>query len=87
MCSMNLHKMVWWKLSLTESKDAAENQRKIAGGERSFREAISDLPIVGSSEVEDKAYSAVCAFEVQQLTYSFSCYDTCKERCLECKGF
>ena len=34
----------------------------------------------------DKAYRVIRAFEVEQLTYSFSRCDICKERSLECKG-
>ena len=66
------------------------NQRKIAGEERRLRETIGDLPPpptpppMGSSEVEDKAYPAICEFEVDQLTCSFSCCDICQERHLEC---
>lgn len=70
-------------------KIRCRNQRRIAGEERRLRKAIGDLPFpshVGSSEVQDKAYCAICAFEVEQLTYSFSCCDICKERRLECKG-
>lgn len=47
------------------------NQRKIAGEERRLREAIGDLPPpppTGLSEVEDKAYFAIRAFQVEQLT-------------------
>ena len=47
------------------------NQRKIAGEERRLREAIGDLPPpppTRLSEVEDKAYCAIRAFQVEQLT-------------------
>ena len=49
---------------------------------------VGDLPSpppAGSSELEDKAYCAIRAFDVKQMTYTFSCED-CKERRLECKG-
>lgn len=71
-------------------KRCHRNQRNIVGEERRLREAIGYLPPpppMGLSEVEDKAYCAIHAFEVEQLTYSFSCCDICKERRLECKGF
>lgn len=47
------------------------NQRKITGEERRLREAIGDLPPpppTGLSEVEDKAYCVIRAFQVEQLT-------------------
>ena len=71
------------------TKRQRRNQRRITNEERRLRDAVGDLPPpppAGSSEVEDKAYCAIRAFEVEQMTYTFSCCEVCKERRLECKG-
>ncbi|CAH3027171.1 unnamed protein product, partial [Porites evermanni] len=50
------------------------NQRRISEQEKRLREAVRDLPPpppAGSSQQEDNAYSAVRAFEVEQMTYAF----------------
>ena len=65
------------------------NQRRVSHEEGRLREVVGDLPpppLAGSSQVEDNAYSAIRAFEVEQMTYTFSCCEVCKERRLECKG-
>ena len=36
-------------------------------------------------QAQDKAYSAIRVFEVEQMTYAFSFCEVCKERRLECK--
>ena len=54
-----------------------------------MREAVGDLPPpppAGSSQQEDNAYSAIRSFEVEQMTYTFTFCEVCKERRLECKG-
>ena len=43
-------------------------------------------PLAGSSQIEDNAYCAIRAFEIEQMTYMFSSCEVCKERRLECKG-
>ena len=71
------------------TKRQRRNQRRITNEERRLRDAVGDLPPpppAGSSEVENKAYCAIRAFEVEQMTYTFSCCEVCKERRLECKG-
>ena len=35
---------------------------------------------------QDKAYSAIRVFEVEQMTYAFSFYEVCKESRLEYNG-
>ena len=52
-------------------------------------EVVGDLPPpppAGSSQQEDNAYSAIRSFEVEQMTYTFTFCEVCKERRLECKG-
>ena len=70
-------------------KRKRRNQRQISEQEKRLREVVGDLPPpppAGSSQQEDKAYSAICAFEVEQMTYALSFCEVCKERRLECKG-
>ena len=65
------------------------NQRRITNEEKRLREVVGDLPPpppAGSSDLEDNAYCAIRAFEVEQMTYKFSCCEVCKERRLECQG-
>ena len=77
-----------------ESEDAKrkrhrQNQRRVTDEEKRLCEVVGDLPPpppAGSSQVEDNAYCAIRAFEVEQMTYKFSCCEVCKERQLECKG-
>ena len=70
-------------------KRQRRNQRRVTDEERRLREVVGDLPPpppAGSSQLEDNAYCAIRAFEVEQMTYKFSCCEVCKERRLECKG-
>ena len=70
-------------------KRKRRNQRRVSDEEKRLREVVGDLPPpppAGSSQVEDNAYCAIRAFEVEQMTYIFSCCEVCKERRLECKG-
>ena len=70
-------------------KRQGRNQRRISEQEKRLREVVGDLPQPppgGSSQKEDSAYSAIRAFEVEQMTYAFSFCEVCKERRLECKG-
>ena len=70
-------------------KRQRRNQRRVTGEERRLREVVGDLPPpppAGSSQLEDNAYCAIRAFEVDQMTYKFSCCEVCKERRLQCKG-
>jgi len=61
-----------------ESEDARrkrqrQNQRRVADEERRLCEVVGDLPpppSAGSSQVEDNAYYAICAFELEQMTYN-----------------
>ena len=49
------------------------NQRRVSHEEGRLREVVGDLPpppLAGSSQVEDNAYSAIRAFEVEQMTYT-----------------
>ena len=65
------------------------NQRRITNEEKRLREVVGDLPPpppAGSSDLEDNAYCAIRAFEVEQMTYKFSCCEVCKEQRLECQG-
>ena len=65
-----------------------QNQRRVSHEEVRLC-VVGDLPpptLAGSSQVEDNAYSAIREFEVEQMTYTFSCCEVCKERRLECKG-
>ena len=71
------------------AKRQRRNQRKVTNEEKRLREVVGDLPpppLVGSSDVEDNAYLAIRAFEVEQMTYKLSCCEVCNERRLECKG-
>ena len=55
-------------------KRQRRNQRRISEQEKRLREAVGDLPPpppAGSSQQEDNAYSAIRAFEVEQMTYAF----------------
>ncbi|KXJ07415.1 hypothetical protein AC249_AIPGENE3712, partial [Exaiptasia diaphana] len=64
------------------------NQRWILQGERRLLEVINDLPPPpppGSSQHEDECYAAIRAFEVEQMTYEFSCCNICRERRLQVK--
>jgi len=70
-------------------KRERRNQRKVADEERRLREVVGDLPPpppAGSSQLEDNAYFAIRQFEVEQMTYMFSCCEVCNERRLEGKG-
>ena len=65
------------------------NQRRVSDEEKRLREVVGDLPPpppAGSSQVEDNAYCAIRSFEVEQMTYKFSCCEVCKERRLERKA-
>ena len=45
------------------------------------RRVIGDLPPpppAGLSQQGDKAYSAICAFEVEQMTYALGFCEVCK---------
>ncbi|KAL9956688.1 hypothetical protein ACROYT_G038207 [Oculina patagonica] len=70
-------------------KRQRRNQRRVSDEERRLREVVGDLPPpppAGSSQLEDNAYVAIRAFEVEQMTYKFSCCEICQERRLEGKG-
>ena len=70
-------------------KRQRRNQRRVADEEKRLRDVVGDLPPpppAGSSHLEDNAYSAIRAFEVEQMTYKFNCCEVCKERRLEGKG-
>ncbi|KAL9962439.1 hypothetical protein ACROYT_G031543 [Oculina patagonica] len=70
-------------------KRQRRNQRRVSDEERRLREVVGDLPPpppAGSSQLEDNAYVAIRAFEVEQMTYKFRCCDICQERRLEGKG-
>ena len=70
-------------------KRQRRNQRRVTDEERRLREVVGDLPPpppTGSSQLEDNAYFAIRKFEVEQMTYMFSCCEVCKERRLEGKG-
>ena len=70
-------------------KRKRRNQRRVSDGERRLCAVIGDLPpppLAGSSQLEDEAYCAIRAFEVDQMTYRFRYCDVCKERRLEGKG-
>ena len=81
------------KPNAAESNDERQkrrrrNQRKILKEERRLAAVIGDLPPPpppGSSQQEDEAYIAIRAFEVEQLTYDFTCCNICKERRLQTK--
>ena len=71
------------------AKRQRPNQRKYTNEEKRLRGVVGDLPPpppVASSELEDSAYLAIRAFEVDQMTYKFSCCEVCQERRLEGKG-
>ena len=64
-------------------KRERRNQTRITDEERRLREAVGHLPPPppsGSSQVEDNAYFAIRKFEVEQMTYMFSCCEVCNER-------
>ena len=70
-------------------KRKRRNQRRVSNEEKRVREVVGDLPPpppAGSSQVEDNAYCAIRAFEVEQMTYMFSCCEVCKERYLRICG-
>ena len=70
-------------------KRERRNQRRVTDEERRLREVVGDLPPsprAGSSQLEDNAYFAIRKFEVEQMTYMFSCCEVCNERKLEGKG-
>ena len=53
-----------------------QNQRRATNEERRLLEVVGDLPPpppAGSSQLEDNAYFATRKFEVEQMTYKFSC--------------
>ena len=63
-------------------KRQRRNQRRIAEQGKRVREVVGELPPhppAGSSQQEDKAYSAIRAFELEQMTYAFSFCEVCKE--------
>ena len=69
-------------------KRQRRNQRRVTDEERRLRQVVGDLPPpppAGSSQLEDNAYCAIRAFEVEQMTYTFSFCEVCKERRLEYK--
>ncbi|CAH3159296.1 unnamed protein product [Porites lobata] len=56
-------------------KRERRNQRRISEQEKRLREVVGDLPLpppAGPSQQEDNAYIAIRAFEVEQMTYTFS---------------
>jgi len=70
-------------------KRQRRNQRRVTVEERRLRKVVGDLPPpppAGSSQIEDNAYSAIRAFEVEQLIYQFGCCEVCNKRQLEWKG-
>ena len=70
-------------------KRKRRNQRRVSYEEKRLREVVGDLPpppLAGSTQIDDNAYCAIRAFEVEQMTYLFSPCKVCKERRLECKG-
>ena len=70
-------------------KRKRRNQRRVSNEEKRVREVVGDLPPpppAESSQVEDNAYCAIRAFEVEQMTYMFSCCEVCKERRLRICG-
>ena len=70
-------------------KRQRRNQRRISEQGKRLREVVGDLPPpppAGSSQQEDNVYSAIRAFEVEQMTYAFFFCEVCKEWRLECKG-
>ena len=79
------------KLGVVETEDdrrkrSRRNQRRISEQEKRLQKVVGDLPQpspAGSRQQEDKAYSAIRAFEVEQMTYAFSFCDVCKERRLQ----
>jgi hypothetical protein len=70
-------------------KRERRNQRRVTDEERRLREVVGDLPPpppAGSSQLEDNAYFAIRKFEVEQMTYMFSCREVSNERRLEGKS-
>ena len=69
-------------------KRERRNQR-VTNEERRLCNVVGDLPPpspAGSSQLEDNAYFAIRRFEVEQMTYTFTCCEVCNERRLEGKG-
>ena len=61
-------------------KRERRNQRRISEQEKRLREVVGDLPLpppAGPSQQEDNAYIAIRAFEVEQMTYTFSFCEVC----------
>ena len=58
-----------------------QNQRRVPNEEKRLREVVDLPPAVpaGSSDLEDNAYCVIRLFEVEQMTYKFSCCEVCKE--------
>ena len=70
-------------------KRQRRNRRQISEQDKRLHEVVGDLPLpppAGSSQQEDNAYSAMRSFEVEQMTYTLTFCEVCKERRLECKG-
>lgn len=66
-----------------------QNQRRVTDEERRLLEVVGDLPPpppAGSRQSEGNAFFGIRKFEVEQMTYKFSCCEVCKERRLESKG-
>ncbi|EDO32927.1 predicted protein [Nematostella vectensis] len=71
-----------------ETADERQNRhrriaRKVPREERRLREVIGDLPPpppAGSTEQEERAYCAIRKFELEQLSYTLTYCQVCKER-------
>jgi len=82
------------QLGAVESEDAKRkrqrrNQRRVTDEERRLCEVVGDLPPprpARSSQLEDNAYFAIRQFEVEHMTYIFSCCEVYNEQRLESKG-
>ena len=66
---------------MTEENDISKIKGKYQMKKKRLREVV-DLPSAvpaGSSDLEDNAYCVIRLFEVEQMTYKFSCCEVCKE--------
>lgn len=65
-----------------EENNIGEIQGEYQMKKKRLREVVGDLPPAvpaGSSDLEDNAYCVIRPFEVEKMTYKFSCCEVCKE--------
>ena len=66
---------------VTKENNISEIKGEYQMKKKRLREVVDLPPPVpaGSSDLEDNAYCVIRPFEVERMTYKFSCCEVCKE--------